>query len=302
MNAPSPVIDPRAQSALRRLEWQLRRRSVQTLLGGAHRSVFRGRGMEFDQVVRYAYGDDIRDIDWNVTARLGDLYRKVFVEERELTVFAVVSDDPALQFGSGATSKREVLLQLAALVLMLAVVNRERAGLLRQTPVGQTLYAPTRRRARLLSTLADLFATEPPDPARSDPFRPWPLLSGPVPQGALVVWFGEIPHEPPPPEWAAFRRRHPVIGVRVEDPWERAPPQAGGFTAYDPTAGGLAWVETTSASRAAHEAWRTAREEIWRAWWPNPLDRLVVDTGADPLAALVGFLRARRAGAAHGAP
>ncbi|MFN4257541.1 MAG: DUF58 domain-containing protein, partial [Saprospiraceae bacterium] len=67
MNAPSPVIDPRAQSALRRLEWQLRRRSVQTLLGGAHRSVFRGRGMEFDQVVRYAYGDDIRDVDWNVT-------------------------------------------------------------------------------------------------------------------------------------------------------------------------------------------------------------------------------------------
>ncbi len=302
MNAPSPVIDPRAQSALRRLEWQLRRRSVQTLLGGAHRSVFRGRGMEFDQVVRYAYGDDIRDVDWNVTARLGDLYRKVFVEERELTIWAVVSDDPALQFGSGVMSKREILLQLAALTLMLAVVNRERAGLLHQRPDGETRHNPTRRRARLLSSLAALFATDPPDPAPRHPFGPSPLLTSPVPQGALVVWFGEVPAGPPPPEWAAFRRRHPVIGVRVEDPWERAPPPSGNFTAFDPTAGALTWVENTPASREAHAAWRAAREETWRAWWPNPLDRLVVDTAEDPLAALVGFLRARRSGSARGAP
>ncbi|MDX5330731.1 MAG: DUF58 domain-containing protein [Caulobacteraceae bacterium] len=302
MTAPSPVIDPRAQSALRRLEWQLRRRSVQTLLGGAHRSVFRGRGMEFDQVVRYAYGDDIRDIDWNVTARLGDLYRKVFVEERELTIFAVVSDDPALQFGSGAVSKREILLQLAALVMLLAVVNREAAGLLHVTPTSRILHSPTRRRARLLSTLAELFAAEAPDPAPPSPFQSMPLLSDPVPQGALVVWFGEIPPTPPPPEWAAFLRRHPVVGVRVEDPWERALPEGDGFTAFDPAAGRLTWVETGSADRAAHAAWRAAREDVWRAWWPNPLDRLVVDTGADPLSALVGFLRARRAGGARGAP
>ncbi|MDO8900210.1 MAG: DUF58 domain-containing protein, partial [Phenylobacterium sp.] len=247
MTARPPVIDPRAQTALRRLEWQLRRRAVQTLLTGGYRSVFRGRGMEFDQVVRYEFGDDIRDVDWNVTARLGDLYRKVFVEERELTVYAVVSDDPALQFGSGAVSKREVLLQLAALTLMLAVVNRERAGLLHVTPHGSTAFPPTRRRARILSAIAGLFAAPPPDPAPPQPFVPWPLIAQQAPQGALVVWFGEVPATPPPPEWAAFRRRHPVIGVRVEDPWERTGPTLAGVTAYDPAAGQLVWLQASAA-------------------------------------------------------
>lgn len=297
MTARPPEIDPRAQTALRRLEWQLRRRSVQTLLAGGYRSVFRGRGMEFDQVVRYEFGDDIRDVDWNVTARLGDLYRKVFVEERELTVYAVVSDDPALQFGSGAASKRDVLFQLAALTLMLAVVNRERAGLLQVTPEGSTAFSPTRRRARILSALAALFGAPAPDPAPATPFAPWPLISQQAPQGALVVWFGEVPASAPPPEWAAFRRRHPVIGVRVEDAWERDGPAAQGATAYDPAAGQLVWMNATAAGRAAHAAWRAEREARWAAWWPNPGDRLVVRADEDPLAALVGFLRARSLGA-----
>ena len=82
--------------------------------------------MEFDQVVKYEFGDDVRDIDWNVTAKLGEPYRKKFVEEREISLILLFEDTPSLQFGSGAKSKREALLELASLIMLLSAVNGDR--------------------------------------------------------------------------------------------------------------------------------------------------------------------------------
>ena len=117
-------------AVLRQLEWRVRH-AVENVLSGEYRSAFRGRGMEFDQVVKYEYGDDIRDIDWNVTARLGEPYRKKFVEEREVTLLLVFEDSASLRFGSGDNSKREALLELAGFVMLpfLSAVNRDRGGL-----------------------------------------------------------------------------------------------------------------------------------------------------------------------------
>src|SRR5207247_3088332 len=110
---PMPVESPNSSSSplalLRQLEWRVRH-AVENVLSGEYRSAFRGRGMEFDQVVNYEYGDDVRDIDWNVTARLGDPYRKQFVEEREVTLLLVFEDSPALHFGAGTQSNRKALL------------------------------------------------------------------------------------------------------------------------------------------------------------------------------------------------
>ena len=114
-SATAPTSSPLA--LLRQLEWRVRH-AVENVLSGEYRSAFRGRGMEFDQVVKYEFGDDVRDIDWNVTARLGEAYRKKFVEEREVTVLVVFEDSPSLSFGSGAQSKREALLELAGLVML----------------------------------------------------------------------------------------------------------------------------------------------------------------------------------------
>ncbi len=287
------LLDQRVQNSLRRLEWQLRHRRVEAPLAGENQSVFRGRGMEFDQVVRYAFGDDIRDVDWNVTARLGDLHRKLFVEEREATIVVVVSDDPALQFGSGATSKRDILLELAGLTLMLGVITRARAGLLHATPSASRFFAPTRRRAQILASVAALFAAPTPDPTAGSGGTFSPLVRHPLPRAATVVWLGEVPSVMPPAEWVAFRRRHQVIGIRVEDEWERTGPSGSGLVAYDPTIHDLVRLDGSTAGRAAHARWREAREQRWSAWWPDPASRLVVDAHADPLDALVGFLRSR---------
>src|SRR5215216_7459334 len=101
---PSPL------ALLRQLEWRVRH-AVENVLSGEYRSAFRGRGMEFDQVVKYEFGDDVRDIDWNVTARLGEPYRKKFVEEREVTLLLVFEDSLSLQFGSGKRTKRDALFE-----------------------------------------------------------------------------------------------------------------------------------------------------------------------------------------------
>src|SRR6201989_2570784 len=113
---------------LQRLEWRARN-AVSTSVSGDYRSAFRGRGMEFDQVVKYEWGDDPRDIDWNVTARLGEPYRKRFIEERDLSVILVFEDSPALQFGSDGRTRRQTLLEAAALFMLISSINKDRVGL-----------------------------------------------------------------------------------------------------------------------------------------------------------------------------
>jgi hypothetical protein len=287
------LLDPKARDALRRLEWRLRHRRVESLASGGQRSIFRGRGMEFDQVVKYVYGDDIRDVDWNVTARLGEPYRKVFVEEREVTVFVVVNDDPALQFGSGEKSKRDALLELAGFTLLLAALKGERVALLHRAPTGSRLLAPTRNRVRVIQAVADLLAAPPPDPAAGRAFDPAPTLPAGLPRGALVVWLGEVPAAPPPEDWGAARLRHEMVGIRVEDEWERTVPDREEVLAYDSSVHELVWMDRTPAIEAAHAAWRRERQRIWSAWWPDSSSRLVVDAAGDPLEALVRFFRTR---------
>lgn len=146
---------------LRQLEWKVRH-AVENVLSGEYRSAFRGRGMEFDQVVKYTYGDDIRDIDWNVTARLGEPYRKKFIEEREVTLLLVLEDSVSLQFGSAQKSKREALLELAGLVMLLGAVNRDRVGFLHASPEGYTLKEPVRGRGQILHLAAQLLGRPAP--------------------------------------------------------------------------------------------------------------------------------------------
>ena len=295
---------------LRQLEWRVRH-AVENVLSGEYRSAFRGRGMEFDQVVKYTFGDDVRDIDWNVTARLGEPYRKKFVEEREVTLLVVFEDTPSLQFGSGAQSKREALLELAGLVMLLGAVNRDRVGFVHTSPSGDYLFRePVRGRGAILHAAASLLACPPPKienqvTERSDssaskienPAIPWRLISRAAPKHSVLLWLGDFAPRPEPEGWTVLRRRYQTMGFRVDDPWERALPDQGAFAAYDPTAGQLVTIENSSAERAAHAAWRANREATWTTLFPDLLSRLVVSTQENRLDALVRFFHARmRAG------
>src|SRR5258708_12895386 len=169
------------------------------MLNGDYRSVFRGRGMEFDQVVKYQFGDDIRDIDWNVTARLGEHYRKKFIEERELTLLIVFEDTLSLQFGSGEKTKREAALELIGLIMLLAAINRDRVGVIHVQPGGHTLWEPVRGRNPILHNAAKITGHEAPAITTAKPLEtPWRLIALPAPNHTILLCTGHFPPRPPP--------------------------------------------------------------------------------------------------------
>ena len=282
---------------LRQLEWRVRH-AVENVLSGEYRSAFRGRGMEFDQVVKYTYGDDIRDIDWNVTARLGEPYRKKFIEEREVSLLLVFEDSVSLQFGSGAQSKREALLELAGLVMMLGAVNRDRVGFLHASENGYVLKEPVRGRGQILHAAAQLLGQPAPSienrESKIENPIPWRLLAKAAPRHSIMIWLGDFPPRLEPEGWSVLSRRYQTMGFRVDDPWERELPRDRVLTTYDPVAGRLVTLNGTSAAqREAHAAWVRQREDAFRAIFPNQLSRLVVRTDEERLDALVRFFHAR---------
>ena len=299
MPAPTSASLVTSQLALlRQLEWRVRH-AVENVLSGEYRSAFRGRGMEFDQVVKYTFGDDIRDIDWNVTARLGEPYRKKFIEEREVSLLLVFEDSVSLQFGSGAQSKREALLELAGLVMMLGAVNRDRVGFLHASPAGYTLQEPVRGRGQILHAAATLLGQPVPDLDAFDAqhptdFIPWRLLARSAPRHSILIWLGDFPPRAEPEGWSLLSRRYQTMGFRVDDPWDRTLPLDRVLTTYDPVAGRLVNLNGAStAQRAAHAGWVQERDDAFRAFFPNPLSRLVVGTAEERLDALVRFFHAR---------
>ncbi|MEI7551148.1 MAG: DUF58 domain-containing protein [Verrucomicrobiota bacterium] len=292
MNPTPAPASPSPLALLRQLEWRVRH-AVENVLSGEYRSTFRGRGMEFDQVVKYEFGDDVRDLDWNVTARLGEPYRKKFVEEREVTLLLVFEDSPSLHFGSGAQSKREALLELAGLVMLLGAVNRDRVGFVHAAPGGNLLREPVRGRGAILHAAATLLGRPAPAPADRAPDIPWRFLARAAPKHSVLLWLGDFPPRGEPEGWAVLQRRYQTMGCRVDDPWDRALPAQESFAAYDPTAGRLVTLEGSAAERAAHAAWSAEREQAWQALFPDRLSRLVVGTDQNRLDALVRFFHAR---------
>jgi uncharacterized protein (DUF58 family) len=283
---------------LRQLEWRVRH-AVENVLSGEYRSAFRGRGMEFDQVVKYTFGDDIRDIDWNVTARLGEPYRKKFIEEREVSLLLLFEDSVSLQFGSGAQSKREALMELAGLVMMLGAVNRDRVGFLHASPAGYTLKEPVRGRGQILHAAAQLLGQPQPELSAvsgqpSAGFIPWRLLAKAAPRHSILIWLGDFPPRIEPEGWSVLTRRYQTMGFRVDDPWERELPTERVLTTYDPVAGRLVNLNgSSSAQRAAHAAWVAEREAGFSKIFPNTLSRLTVRTDEERLDALIRFFHAR---------
>ncbi len=137
------------------------RKLVEEGLAGEYHSVFKGRGMEFDEVRQYIPGDDVRTIDWNVTARTGDPYVKSYVEERELTVMLAVDVSRSGDFGTRRSFKRELAVELAAVMSIAATTNNDKVGLLLFTDRVELLIPPLKGRSHVLRMLRDLLAFEP---------------------------------------------------------------------------------------------------------------------------------------------
>jgi uncharacterized protein (DUF58 family) len=258
---------------LARLDWQVRR-AAGSALAGDYRSVFRGRGVEFEQLVKYQWGDDPRDVDWNVTARLGEPYRKQWVEERATCVLLVFEDGPELQFGSVGKTRRDTLLEAAVLLMLMAQHRRDGVGLIYTSPDTSWWQRPAAGRDAIRRTAERLL--QQPAPALDGAMElesPWRFARRAAPGQSVLVWLGAFTGEIDP-DWSGVAQRYQTIGLRADDPWDEALPQRGPLPLFDPVAGCVTEFDPRSgANRAAHAAWAARREEIFAAYFPAERSR-----------------------------
>ncbi|MFT6396439.1 MAG: hypothetical protein ACJAYU_001182 [Bradymonadia bacterium] len=197
------------------------RRLVNPQLAGAYHSVFKGRGMDFDEVLPYHSGDDVRFIDWNVSARTGDLHIKRFVEERELTVQIVVDTSSSMQFGTALESKRAVAAQIAAVLAVLAIKNNDRVGLV-LFDEEVDLYIPPKKGKKHVLNLVTQILDHQPRGATTDIGAAMQYLSRVTRRRSVVFVISDFFGDSWKDAFNIASRRHDVIPVVIRDPREES--------------------------------------------------------------------------------
>ena len=274
-------------------------RKVNDMLAGQYHSVFKGRGMSFDEVRPYQPGDEIRFIDWNVTARSNDVYVKRFVEERELTVMLLVDVSASLRFGSVEQLKRDVAAELGALLAFSAVKNSDRVGLVMFSDRVEKFVPPKKGRKHVLRLIAEILSFQP-EGSGTDIGVGLSYLSRILKRRSIAFLLSDfqVPPESFEQPLRIVARRHDLVPVVVRDEAEAELPNLGLVLMEDLESGVPMWVDT--ASGGVREAYRRrtaiAHGRLLQSFRRQKLDVIDVHTGGGYVRALTRFfqLRARR--------
>src|SRR4051812_34256402 len=220
---------------------------VETAFAGDYHSVFKGRGMNFEDVREYQPGDEIRAIDWNVTARLGTAYVKKFTEERELTVVLVVDVSASGSFGSVWQSKRELAAEVACLLAFSAIRNNDKVGLLLFTDQVELFIPPKKGRSHTLRIIREILFFEPKSRGTA-PALALDYLNHIITRRAVLFFISDFQAPDFSRELAVTGRRHDFIAVHIQDERERSFPDIGIITLEDSETGEQ--IEINTANRA----------------------------------------------------
>jgi uncharacterized protein (DUF58 family) len=267
---------------------------VQTIFAGDYHSVFKGRGMNFDEVREYQPGDEIRAIDWNVTARLGTAFVKKFTEERELTVMLIVDVSASGSFGSSSQSKRELAAEVACLLAFSAIRNNDKVGLLLFTDQVE-LYIPAKKgRSHTLRLIREILFFEPQGRG-TDAALALSYLNKVVTRRAVVFFVSDFQTGDFSRELAVSGRRHDFIAIHVQDERERVLPNVGIITLEDAETGEQIEINTADRSTRTHfaELAEAQAAELKRTLHRNSIDTISLQTGRDYLPGLRSFFKQR---------
>lgn len=267
---------------------------VQSVFAGNYHSVFKGRGMNFEDVREYQPGDEIRAIDWNVTARLGTAFVKKFTEERELTVLLVVDVSASGNFGSVSQSKRELAAEVACLLAFSAIRNNDKVGLLLFSDRVELFIPPKKGRSHTLRIIREILFFEPAGRG-TVPALALDYLNKVVTRRAVVFFVSDFQTGDFSRELSVTGRRHDCIAVHIQDQREEVLPNVGIITLEDAETGEQ--IEINTADRSIRErfgALAEARlEELNRTLRRNSIDAILLRTGEDYLPALRSFFKQR---------
>lgn len=278
---------------VRRIEIKTRS-IVDSVLSGGYHSAFKGKGMEFAEVREYMEGDDIRFIDWNVTARTGRLHVKKHIEERELTVMFVVDASASGNFGSGTKFKAEIGVEICALLAFSAIKNNDRVGLIIFTSGIEKFIPPKKGRNHVLRVIRELLYFEPRG-KQTDVGEALKFLNRVQNRRAVVFLVSDFLTGDFSAPVRVASRRHDLIALSLEDPRERELPRIGLIELQDPETGECMLVDTSSQSyRNAFSAQGHARTESRQRFFrSNRIDHIAISTDVDYVEPLVRFFKKR---------
>jgi uncharacterized protein (DUF58 family) len=259
---------------VRRLEITTRH-LVRDIMAGEYSSAFRGRGVEFAEVREYQLGDDIRTIDWNVTARLGSAYVKRYLEERELTVLFVADLSASARFGSVRRTKGELTTEVCAVLALAAARNNDRVGAVFATDRVEHYVAPRKGRRQALRVISDLLAFRP-ERSGTDLGSALGYLEPMLRRRAVIFLLSDFLGSGYEAALSRLARRHDLIAIQVVDRRERELPDVGLVTLWDVESD--AWRVIDTSDQAVRDRFRDRTEAFDTA-----LERTLQEAGADLL-------------------
>lgn len=267
---------------------------VEAAFAGQYRSVFKGRGMNFEEVREYQPGDEVRAIDWNVTARMGHPFVKKFTEERELTVMLVVDVSASGNYGSVKLSKRELAAEVASLLAFSAIRNNDKVGLILFSDHVELYIPPKKGRSHTLRMIREILFFEPAGQG-TDTSAALNYLNRVVTHKSVVFLISDFQAENYAKALSVTSRRHDLVAIPIVDPREEDLPNIGIITLEDAETGEQIEVNTSdSATRSAYlHLVEKRRNELLGLLRRNRIDSISLRTDADYLPALRTFFKQR---------
>ena len=267
---------------------------VNHVFSGEYHSVFKGRGMEFSEVREYQFGDDIRNIDWNVTARFGHPFIKIFEEERELTVMLLVDLSGSLIFGTVEKTKQQVAAEISAILAFSAMKNNDKVGMILFTDKIEKFVPPRKGKKHVLRIIRDVLSFEPTGKSTSIKIA-LEYLNNAIKKRSIVFLLSDFMDESYARILRIIGKKHDLVGVVLNDEREKALPGIGLVKFVDAETGKERWIDTSSSSvqRQLHKIKVLNIEKRKTLFVASRLDSIEVQTGQDYVKPLVQFFKMR---------
>ncbi len=267
---------------------------VNQVFSGEYHSVFKGRGMEFSEVREYQFGDDIRNIDWNVTARFGHPFIKIFEEERELTVMMLVDLSGSLIFGTIEKTKQQIAAELSAVLAFSAMKNNDKVGLLLFTDKIEKFVPPRKGRTHVLRIIREVLSFEPV--GKSTNLKgALEYMNNAIKKKSIVFLLSDFMDSGYEKILKIVGRKHDLIGIVLNDQREKEIPRMGLIKFTDAETGLERWIDTSSKSfqkNLGSIRWNNM-QKLKSLFTSGRIDNIEINTGENYVAPLVRFFRLR---------
>jgi uncharacterized protein (DUF58 family) len=289
------MISKEILSKVRKLEIRTKG-LVNNIFGGEYQSAFKGRGMEFSEVREYTFGDDVRQIDWNVTARSDEPFIKVFEEEREQTLMLCVDISPSGFFGSRSQTKMELAIEICAVLAFSAIKNGDKVGLVLFSDKIEKVVPPKKGRTHVLRLIRELYTTEP-EGSNTSIAEALSYVNRLLNRKAIVILASDFQDQNFEKEHRITGRKHDLVNLVINDQFEEELPNIGVVPLLDAETGEQTIVDTSSKKvRTAYRAKVLEHKKNLKEYFiRNKMDSVDVYTNRSYIRPLINFFQRRTA-------